>query len=119
MPDNVWLFAAGGFVAGALVATGAIWWRWRHRLHRAAAAVETWLERRLPLCIVVALAVIATFMGSAAMADNAPCRGGDCSGRGGDCRDTQGPCSDDDLNGNRVIVCLPESHCTFGGPDGT
>jgi hypothetical protein len=50
-----------------------------------------------------------------AHADNNPCRGGDCHGEQGNCRETQAPCSDDDFNGNRVIVCLPESNCSFEG----
>lgn len=45
--DDVWVFAAGGFLAGAVVATGAIWWRWRYRLHRTATQVEMWLKHRV------------------------------------------------------------------------
>jgi hypothetical protein len=44
--------------------------------------------------------------------ENRPCEG-DCSGKQGSCRDSGDNCSDDDLNGNRVIVCLPESNCSF------
>jgi hypothetical protein len=52
-----------------------------------------------------------------ASADNRPCQGDNaCQGRQKKgCAEATAQCSDDDLNGNRVIVCLPQSECRFEG----
>lgn len=50
--------------------------------------------------------------------DNRPCEG-DCSGRQKKgCAEARADCQDNDLNGNDVTVCLPQSHCEFHGKEG-
>lgn len=65
--------------------------------------------RRLAVMIVGLTLSLAT----SAYADNRPCEG-DCSGRQKrGCAEAQANCEDNDLNGNDVTVCLPQSTCNF------
>lgn len=58
-------------------------------------------------------------LGMARTEDNQPCEGDNaCQGRQKKgCAEASAPCSDDDKV--TVIVCTPESNCSFGGREGT